>query len=135
MRRPIGWWLKEADTRLDAVFDSALSGHDVDRRRWQLLASLARSAMPRAAVVASLAPFGDPATIDRVIEDLHARGWLEEVNGQLQLTAAGIDQQADVALLVEQVRARVADALPQQDYAMLVRLLAQLVSALPSTPR
>ncbi len=36
LRRPIGWWLKEADARIDA----ALDGMDVDRRRWQVLTTL-----------------------------------------------------------------------------------------------
>ncbi len=40
--RPIGWWLKEADVRPVAAFDSALEGTDVDRRSWQVLASLSR---------------------------------------------------------------------------------------------
>lgn len=32
LERPIGWWLKEADARLDAAFDRALEGRGVDRR-------------------------------------------------------------------------------------------------------
>ena len=40
MSRPVGWWLKEADARLDAAFDRTLAGRDVDRRGWQVLATL-----------------------------------------------------------------------------------------------
>lgn len=35
LRRPIGWWLKEADARLEAAFDNALAGQDVDPRGWR----------------------------------------------------------------------------------------------------
>jgi len=57
LRRPIGWWLKEADARLDAAFDASLAVRGVDRRAWQVLATLARSATPRRKVAAVLASF------------------------------------------------------------------------------
>jgi hypothetical protein len=87
LRRPIGWWLKEADARLDAAFDSSLSAEGIDRRAWQVLATLARSPTPRADVVASLASFDDPRTVEGVIDRLEQRGWLEESGGALRADA------------------------------------------------
>jgi len=55
LSRPVGWWLKEADARLDAAFDRSLVGRNVDRRGWQILASLARSPTRRTDVSAFLA--------------------------------------------------------------------------------
>jgi len=135
LRRPIGWWLKEADARLDAALDSSLSGHGVDRRGWQVLATLARSSSPRAAVVASLAPFDEPAVVEDVIDELERRGWVEEASGALRLTPAGAREQAALAPVVERVRHQVAAALPEDDYLTLVRLLARLVAGLPQPPR
>jgi len=51
LRRPIGWWLKEAGARLDAALDDVLARHDVGRRDWQVLATLARSPARRTDVV------------------------------------------------------------------------------------
>ncbi len=135
LRRPIGWWLKEADARLDAAFDSLLSARGVDRREWQVLATLAGSSTRRADVVASLAPFDEPAVLEDVIEEFKQRGWVEESNGLLRLTPAGADEQAALAPLVEGVRRHVAAALPEQDYLTLVRLLARLVAGLPQPSR
>jgi hypothetical protein len=42
MARPIGWWLKEADARIDAAFDRVLEGFHTVRRSWQVLSSSAR---------------------------------------------------------------------------------------------
>jgi hypothetical protein len=35
-QRPIGWWLKQLDARIEASFDAALADVGVDRRRWQI---------------------------------------------------------------------------------------------------
>lgn len=130
LRRPIGWWLKEADARLDAAFDTALADHGVDRRGWQVLASLARSSAARAEIVATLAPFDEPAVINRVVDDLQRHGWVADSDGQLQLTSEGVRKQGSLAPLVDGVRRQVANALPEDDYATLIGLLARLVAAL-----
>ncbi|HEV2088599.1 MAG TPA: hypothetical protein VGR21_09830 [Cryptosporangiaceae bacterium] len=130
LRRPIGWWLKEADARLDAAFDRRLQGRDVDRRGWQLLASLARQPASRSELVESLAAFDPPEVIERVVDDLASREWIEESGGLLRLTRAGESEQAALAPLVDEVRREVASALPQEDYVTLVRLLERLVTGL-----
>lgn len=131
MRRPIGWWLKEADARLDAAFDSSLGARGVDRRGWQVLATLATSSTPRAEVVTSLASFDEPAVVDGVIDGLKRRGWIDESGGALRLTPAGVQEHATLVPLVENVRCLVATALPEDDYVTLVRLIARLVASLP----
>lgn len=133
--RPIGWWLKEADARLDAAFDSALSGRGVDRRGWQVLATLARSATPRGEVKAALVAFDESAVVDSVIDSLRDRGCVEESEGLLRLTADGMALRASLAPVVERVRRMVAEALPGDDYRTLIRLLSRLVAALPEPTR
>lgn len=134
LRRPIGWWLKEADARLDATFDSSLTVRSVDRRAWQVLATLARSAAPRREVAAGLASFDDLTVVNGVVDDLRERGWVaESSDGLLQLTPDGVREQQALAPLVDEVRHKVAEALPEEDYVTLVRLLARLVDALPET--
>lgn len=131
LRRPIGWWLKEADSRLDAAFDSALSTHGVDRRAWQVLATLSGAATARTAVIAALAAFDEPAVVEAVIDDLHRRGWVEESDGLLTLTSEGTREQGVLPPLVDDVRRQVVAALPEDEYITLVRLLARLVAAFP----
>jgi len=129
LARPIGWWLKEADFRLDAAFDRRLEERNVDRRGWQVLASLARQPTSRTDLIDSLAAFDAPEIIQNVMEDLTARGWIEESGGLLRLTPDGEREQAALAPLVNDVRQQVVAALPQQDYLRLVRLLEQLIAA------
>ncbi len=130
--RPVGWWLKEADAALDAAFDAALAGEGVDRRVWQVLASLARGPQPAAELVASLASFDAPASLAAVVDDARSRGWVEESGGALRLTAAGVDRHRTLAPLVGAVRGRVSAALPPDDLRRLVALLERLVAGLRS---
>ena len=130
LARPVGWWLKEADARINAAFDSALDGSPVDRRGWQVLNSLAQQPTSRAGLVASLGSFDSAPAILSVIEELADRHWVEEDSGLLRLTPDGVQAQAELAPLVDRVRQQVRAALPQADYLTLVRLLARLTEAL-----
>ena len=130
LRRPVGWWLKEADRMLDGAFDDALGAHGLGRRDWQVLTSLGRGPVPRPELVASLASFDPVEVLGEVLDELQGRGWVVESAGRLELTPAGREQERALAPLVDQVRQRVAAALPQDDYVQLVSLLARLVSGL-----
>src|SRR5687767_8956220 len=132
VQRPIGWWLKEADGRIDDAFEAALHDHGVDRRGWQVLATLAEAPTRRAEVAAALAPFAEPSVVHGVVDELEARGWVGEVDGMLELTPDGVREQQDLATDVGQVRGLVAAALSEDEYATLLGLLARVVEALPA---
>lgn len=132
--RPVGWWVKAADGALDGAFDAALEGTGVDRRRWQLLASLAGGPVGEAGLLAPLAHFDPPGALASALADLRDRGWVEESGGHLRLTADGVAQHGALAPRVAAVRGRVSAALPPEDYSTLVTLLERLVEGLRRTP-
>ena len=131
LRRPIGWWLKEADARLDTAFEQAVTPHGIDRRGWQVLASVARAPKQRHEIVTALTPFDDHAEIERVIDALGERGALRSEDGLVALTDAGTALHQALIDPVDGVRDLVRSALDDEDYAQLVRLLARLVDGLP----
>lgn len=128
-RRPLGWWLKEADARIEGAFDAALKGTGINRRGWQVLSSLAREPMRQDEVTAALGRFDDDETLSHVVSDLKSRGLVNDAGGRLQLTDQGVAVQRELAPKVERVRQQVSSALPQDDYVSLVRLLSRLVEA------
>ena len=132
--RPVGWWLKEADALLDASFDSALADTGVDRRGWQVLASLARGSQREADLVDTLGSFDPPDVLREVIESLQRRQWVEESEAVLSLTPAGLEVHRTLTPRVAAVRQRVSAALPTDDYLLLTSLLARLVTALRPAP-
>lgn len=128
--RPIGWWLKEADRRLNAAFDSALDGVPFDRRTWQVLSSLARQPCGEDDMIAVLTPFDRPDLVRGVLADLRSRGWIEDGTDGLSLTKEGASQHAAVAPRIDHVRRQVSDALPGQEYMTLIQLLKRVTDAL-----
>jgi hypothetical protein len=143
--RPIGWWLKHADARLEAAFARALDGTGVDRRRWQVLTTVAggRAGGPgggpggtepgrpvtEADLVAALADFDTPDTVRAVVADLRDRGLLTDADGVVVATDEGRQVQASLAPRIGEVRRAVAVALPGDDYPTLVALLRRLADA------
>ena len=132
--RPVGWWLKEADALLDASFGSALADTGVDRRGWQVLASLARGSQREADLVDTLGSFDPPDVLREVIESIQRRQWVEESEAGLSLTPAGLELHRTLTPRVAAVRQRVSAALPTDDYLLLTSLLARLVTALRPAP-
>lgn len=128
--RPIGWWLSEAGASLDAAFERCLEDREVDRRGWQVLASLARRPVSHSEIVKVLASFDSPVAVDEVVGDLISRGWVEESAGLLRLTRAGEREQTALKPLIDNVRLQVTRALPGDDYVTLIRLLEQLIDGL-----
>lgn len=134
LARPIGWWLKEADARIDAAFDAALAGTGLDRRRWQILTWLSRAPSSVEEVISQLGIFDDAAAVSAVVDDLVERGLVERESDRLALTPAGVDEQEAATRRVGGVRTRVVEAVGQEGYATLVNLLAQLVRGLEPVP-
>ena len=135
LARPIGWWLKEADARIDEAFDRALLQTGLDRRRWQVLASLSRGPAYQRDLTSALRRFDDDAAIDAVVRGLVDGGLVTLTGGdQLELTTRGRETQRHAAELVETVRQRVSAALDDDSYTRLVLLLAQLVEGLEQEP-
>ena len=128
--RPVGWWLKEADGRLNAAFDHALEGSDVGRRGWQVLSSLSKRPASRTELVAMLKSFDSPDAIHGVVAELERHGWVDEEDGLLRLTPTGAQMQTDLTPLVDRVRQQIQTALPPDDYIDLIRLLARFTEAL-----
>jgi hypothetical protein len=146
-RRPIGWWLKEADAQLEQAFDRAFATAGRSRREWQVLSTLAE-ALPAAPasppegttpagrgtstdeLVAALAPFASPGEVRALVGALVARGEITLADGNLRLTDGGARAQAELAAAVGQVRQRVAAALSADEYGTLIALLTRLVGAL-----
>ncbi|MER7005858.1 hypothetical protein ABT297_22855 [Dactylosporangium sp. NPDC000555] len=121
--RPIGYWLRELDRRLEQAFAAALSAHGVERRDWQVLNGLG----PQDPFwVAGERPYA------AVAGDLAARGWLEPDG---TLTAAGSSAREEIAAEVAGIRRRAVSGLSDDDYVSTVRTLATMTENLnPPVP-
>lgn len=130
-RRPIGWWLKAADARIDQAFEDVFKSQSITRRAWQVLESLSGAPVLESELLHKLEAF---AGAQDAVDELRGRGLLEGVpGGVLTLTEAGRVAHGRAAAGVATVRSAVSAALPGENYATLLRLLADLVDGLDPT--
>jgi hypothetical protein len=127
-RRPIGWWLKTADARIEQAFEDALESQSITRREWQVLEPVSRDPVPESKMLQKLEAFADARD---AVDELRRRGLLAHgAAGVLTLTDAGRVAHVRAAAGVATVRSAVRAALPGESYAALLRLLADLVDGL-----
>ena len=133
--RPLGYWIKEIDRRIEADFGRLLEDEDLTRRHWQVLTTLAeREAGTLAELDRALAPF--TPTVRPQHDDLIHRGWATEAAGPgpgaaaVALTAAGRAAHDRVSERVRAFRAQVTEGLSEDDYATLITLLERVAGNL-----
>ncbi|WP_426507164.1 hypothetical protein ACPPVO_53600 [Dactylosporangium sp. McL0621] len=118
--RPIGYWLRELDRRLELAFADALSASGATRREWQVLNGLGPDA-----------PFwvaGEPTYAD-VVSSLTARGWTTPDG---TVTEAGAAARAALAKSVEEIRAKSLTGVEDDSYLVTVRTLELMAANLPA---
>jgi DNA-binding MarR family transcriptional regulator len=124
--RPIGWWVRRLDTRLEEAVDAVVTGEGLTRRHWQVLHSLAAGTEQEAGLAGALVDF--PGDVAAVVSDLVARGWAVRTGGgQVGLTADGTAAHDRVSRAVGRVRRHVADGLSRSEYEAAIRVLARMV--------
>ncbi len=132
-RQPIGWWLKTADARIEQAFENVFESHSITRREWQVLEPVSRAPVPESEVLQKLEAF---AGAQDAVDELRRRGLLADgADGALTLTDAGQVAHGKAAAGVATVRSAVSAALPGENYATLLRLLADLVGGLDRTSK
>jgi hypothetical protein len=115
--RPFGYWLKAVDRLMAAEFASAFEGDDVSRRDWRLLNIVDGTASGRRPLNAH--------KLHRLIE----RGWVApEADGWI-LTDEGRIAKDRLGAIVDDIRQKVADAVPEEDLATTLASLEKIARA------
>lgn len=130
-RRPIGWWLKRADARIEQAFEDVFEGQSITRREWQVLEPVSRAPVLESELLQKLEAF---VGAQDAVDELRRRGLVADgVDGMLTLTDAGQVAHGRAAAGVATVRSAVSVALPEDNYATLLQLLSDLVDGLDRT--
>ncbi|HEV7955619.1 MAG: transcriptional regulator [Microbacteriaceae bacterium] len=132
-RRPIGFWLKLVDRRIEGSFAATLEEHGVTRRQWQLLNVLGNGPASREELDAAVAPFlggatetGPAETTDAEIAELVESDWVAESVSSFVLTPRGRQSFERLAEVVGTIRASLADGVDEADYDTTVRTLERM---------
>jgi hypothetical protein len=125
--RPIGWWLKQVDRLIEESFDRMLAGEGIGRRHWQTLNAVAGGADTPAALGVALAPFrpGGPAPTV-ILDQLIARGWVQNAAGRITVTPAGSAARGRLIVAVRDHRARITEGVDEAEYRTTVATLQRM---------
>jgi DNA-binding MarR family transcriptional regulator len=126
--KPLGYWLQHLHSLLETHFPLVLSDLGTNRREWQLLNTLAQGSRNRGDLEQALAPFwtADQPSLRHVLATLADRGWVEESNGTVTLSPAGVAVHAELAPRVERARAVVLKGLTPNQYQETIRILSAM---------
>ena len=130
--RPIGYWLKRADTLLTSRVDAAQQGNGLSRLDWQVL-NVVRDAGAASSgnVAAVLQPFADEARLSEAVNGLESRSLLQrDEGGAYALTRAGTDVYEKALAAQQTVRRQAMAGITEEDYQTAVAVLERLVGNL-----
>jgi hypothetical protein len=132
-RKPIGYWLKELDRRIEQALDRALVGEGVTRRDWQVLNALDTEPTAREEVLDKLRPFWgeDVVAPDAVLDGLLDRGWaLLDANRRYALSPEGESARALLLERIAELRTAIADGVTPEQYNTTIDTLARMAENL-----
>lgn len=135
--RPIGYWLKHLDRLIEDSFERTLAAEALTRRHWQVLNTVSTRPSTHAQIVEALMPFlvGDPEAGDQVIDDLVARGWVREGQGDLlELTAVGTRAHAALEERVAATRQLLVRGVTGDEYRAVIDILSRMAKNLEREP-
>jgi DNA-binding MarR family transcriptional regulator len=135
--RPIGYWTKLVDERLDHALDHALAPHGLNRREWQALNVVASAPAAVATVEEALRPFLPADEVVALLARLIDAGLVvaggpgsdpgaDRADRALELSDRGRDVLAAARSDVVGQRAAAVDGLTEADYATTVRTLERI---------
>ncbi|MGW8482803.1 MarR family winged helix-turn-helix transcriptional regulator [Microbacterium sp. NPDC055903] len=115
--RPIGYWLKAADRLMAAEFAAAFENEGITRRDWRLLNVVDGTARTERRLPA------------HKLGRLSERGWVARTDDGWTLTDEGRAAKERLAVIVDGIRIKAADAVSADDYATTIATLQQIAEA------
>ncbi|MCP3801330.1 MarR family winged helix-turn-helix transcriptional regulator [Allokutzneria sp. A3M-2-11 16] len=126
--QPIGYWAWAAHKAAVTFIRTALAEHDLTQPRWWVLNQLVEGDKTRAEVTAILEGYLDVgADLQPEIDAVLDRGWAVAVPGRLAITDDGRALHAKIALLQRDLRARIHEGIPDEEYVRTLKVLQRMI--------
>ncbi|WP_086826329.1 MarR family winged helix-turn-helix transcriptional regulator [Allokutzneria sp. NRRL B-24872] len=127
-RQPIGYWAWAAHNAAVTFIRAALAEHDLTQPRWWVLNQLAEGDKTRAEVTALLEGYLDVgAGLQPEIDAVLDRGWATSGPSALSITEDGRALHAKIALLQQDLRARIHEGISDEEYVRVLKVLQRMI--------
>jgi DNA-binding MarR family transcriptional regulator len=129
--QPIGYWSGAVHKAVVNRLRDAMAGIDVTQPQWWTLTRVdAGDGLTREAVAAQLADVAEsPFEVPRAVDQLLHRGWLEmDEARRLHLTEAGRAAQGRIRALVADLRARIHEGIPDEEYVAALKVMQRMIA-------
>ena len=135
--RPIGYWLRRADTLLTHQIDKAQAANRVSRVEWQVLNMIGEAgSVSKERIFETMLAFVDAPGVDEIVTRLVGRGWAEQTETsrpgtvEFQLTEEGRRWHSVILAMQKEVRRQAMQGISEEEYATVIRVLERIVSNL-----
>lgn len=134
--KPIGWYLKEADSLITAAFNNAFERFGLTRFHWQLLRNIADNGeVQTKEYYPQVARFITPETFQAIITSLTDRDWIMVHNDSCRFTACGADTFTAIEEQQKHIREKMLEGTLPEDYAHTVLFLDRIIQNLRTLPQ
>jgi hypothetical protein len=115
--RPLGYWVRAVHRLISFEFATVFADEGISGRDWRLLNHIDAGPLP-----AGRTPRGPRLRV------LQAHGWIEHGSDGWTLTTDGRLAKERIGAAVDQIRARITDAVSPEDYATMTASLEKVAS-------
>ena len=130
-RRPIGYWIKQADAALTQAIHVAQAGNGIARFEWQVLNLIYEGDhVPEPDIEITLASFANSDGIGAALARLAGRAWIATSAAGWGVTETGCHAHAQILAAQQQIRQQAMASITDDDYETTVRVLQQLAGNL-----
>ena len=129
--QPIGYWSGAVHKAVVNRLRDAMAAVDVTQPQWWALTRVAAGGgLTREEIAGQLSDVADtPYDVPRAVDQLLHRGWLAPDGARrLHLTEAGRVAQDRVRLLVTEMRARIHEGIPDEEYVVALKVLRRMIA-------
>ena len=130
-QKPIGYWLKRADSLLTQRIDEAQRANGLSRLEWQALNVVRAGPATAETVTDTLRPFADPELVTVTLAGLVGRHVVRSPDGRaFELTPEGQALFTRAAETQGEIRRRAMDGIGEAEYAAMLAVLQRFVANL-----
>ncbi|CAL1518935.1 hypothetical protein [Chitinophaga sp. MM2321] len=129
--KPIGWYLKEADSLITSTFDASFESLGITRFHWQVLKNIKDDGqLNKKDYYPKVSRFITATELDDILSSLISREWVMIAQDNYFMTDMGKHAFAKMETLQQEVKEKMMSGSNPEDYNTTVKFLSLIINNL-----